>query len=34
MGPVSEVATRMLAVVGDGDDLTMPDPSGDSTQPA
>jgi adenylate kinase len=34
MGPVSEVATRMLAVVTDGDELTMPDPTGDSTQPA
>jgi adenylate kinase len=34
MGPVSEVATRMLAVVTDGDELTMPDLTGDSTQPA
>jgi adenylate kinase len=34
VGPVSEVATRMLAVVTDGDELTMPDPAGDSTQPA
>lgn len=34
MGPVSEVATRMLAVVSDRDELTLPDVAGDAAQPA
>ncbi|HET6919033.1 MAG TPA: adenylate kinase [Jiangellaceae bacterium] len=29
IGPVAEVATRMLAVVTNGDELTVPDPAGD-----
>jgi adenylate kinase len=32
MGPVADVATRMLAVVTNGDELTVPDPAGDSAR--
>lgn len=34
MGPVAEVASRMLAVVTNEDDLSAPDPAGDSGGPA
>jgi adenylate kinase len=34
MGPVAEVASRMLAVVTNEDDLSAPDPAGDSGRPA
>ena len=32
LGPVADVATRMLAVVTNGDELTVPDPAGDSAR--
>ena len=34
VGPVAEVAARMLAVVTNGDDVTVPDLTGDSTRRA
>jgi adenylate kinase len=32
MGPVAEVATRMLAIITNGDELAMPDSAGDSAE--